>query len=114
MGYIEKVFKIKSHKIYIGLNFEIIFYTKYFSGISVPKISSTETNRSPLTSAVIRPTSTASMASVTSTTKVVFGLTNSSSRHPIQTSLISSQPVRSYHTILKFKPGKTIILALIS
>jgi len=61
--------------------------------ISVPKISTTETTRSPnLTSAVIRPTSTASMASVTSTTKVVFGLTNSSSRHPIQTSLISSQP----------------------
>ena len=65
----------------------------YLLGISVPKVASNETSRSPIAS-VIRTTSSAaaSMASVT-TTKVVFGHNNTSTRHPIQTSLISSQPV---------------------
>ena len=51
--------------------------------------------------AVIRTTSgaAASMTSV-ATTKVVFGNNNPSTRHPIQTSLISSQPVSLFPDLL--------------
>ena len=71
-------------------------YIMHISGVSIPKVTSNETTvRSPIRS-VIRtsssPSSVASMSSMAST-KVVFAHANSTSRHPIQTSLISSQPV---------------------
>ena len=80
----------------LDFNDKVLITLIHISGVSIPKVTSNETTiRSPIRS-VIRtsssPSSVASMSSMAST-KVVFAHANSTSRHPIQTSLISSQPV---------------------
>lgn len=106
---------------------KVLIILFHISGVSIPKVTSNETTiRSPIRS-VIRtsssPSSVASMSSMAST-KVVFAHANSTSRHPIQTSLISSQPVtieihfqkKPYETyailFLTFQKGATGVLHL--
>ena len=111
----------------LDFNDKVLITLIHISGVSIPKVTSNETTiRSPIRS-VIRtssnsPSSVASMSSMAST-KVVFAHANSTSRHPIQTSLISSQPVsieihfpekplETYDIFLTFQKGATGVLHL--